>query len=51
VDRGMESRGWDGARTNPVEEITINHFHSMLDRYVYQRIDRANGNDKSNYLV
>jgi phenylpropionate dioxygenase-like ring-hydroxylating dioxygenase large terminal subunit len=39
VDRGMESRGWEGARTNPAEEITINHFHSMLDRYLCQRID------------
>lgn len=34
VDRGMESRGWEGARTNPSEEVTINHFHAMLDRYL-----------------
>jgi phenylpropionate dioxygenase-like ring-hydroxylating dioxygenase large terminal subunit len=34
VDRGMQSRGWVGARINPNEEITIAHFHRMLDRYL-----------------
>jgi phenylpropionate dioxygenase-like ring-hydroxylating dioxygenase large terminal subunit len=34
VDRGMASRGWAGARTNPGEEGTINHFHRMLDEYL-----------------
>ena len=33
VDRGMQSRGWAGARTNPVEELPISHFHAMLDYY------------------
>lgn len=33
VDRGMESRGWPGARTNPAEEATITHFHRTLDQY------------------
>jgi hypothetical protein len=34
VDRGMHSRGWAGARTNPAEEATITHFHRMLDSYL-----------------
>jgi phenylpropionate dioxygenase-like ring-hydroxylating dioxygenase large terminal subunit len=33
VDKGMGSRGWSGARTNPAEELSITHFHRMLDRY------------------
>ncbi len=35
VDKGMESRGWLGACTNPAEEATITHFHRMLDSYLY----------------
>ena len=35
VDKGMHSRGWSGARTNPAEEASINHFHKMLDSYLY----------------
>jgi phenylpropionate dioxygenase-like ring-hydroxylating dioxygenase large terminal subunit len=34
VDRGMASRGWVGARTNPSEELPVSHFHRMLDQYV-----------------
>jgi len=33
VEMGMRSRGWEGARTNPVEEVTITHFHRMLDKF------------------
>ena len=33
VQKGMRSRGWQGARTNPVEEVTVNHFHRMLDEF------------------
>ncbi len=33
VNEGMKSRGWVGARLNPAEEITIRHFHEMLDKY------------------
>jgi phenylpropionate dioxygenase-like ring-hydroxylating dioxygenase large terminal subunit len=34
VDRGMHSRGWSGARTNPAEETTITHFHRMIDEFL-----------------
>ena len=34
VDRGMRSRGWEGARLNPVEELTIAHFHRMLEKFM-----------------
>jgi len=34
VQKGMRSRGWEGARTNPLEEVTTNHFHRMLDEYL-----------------
>jgi phenylpropionate dioxygenase-like ring-hydroxylating dioxygenase large terminal subunit len=37
VDRGMRSRGWAGARTNPVEELPVAHFHAMLDQYTQVR--------------
>ena len=25
--------GWEGARTNPLEEVTVNHFHRVLDEF------------------
>lgn len=34
VSKGVKSRGWKGARTNPVQEIPINHFREVLSRYV-----------------
>lgn len=34
VDRGMRSRGWIGARTNPAEENLIVNFHRQLDLYL-----------------
>lgn len=40
VDRG--SRGWVGARTNPVQELLVSHFHRVLDSYsVPERVGRA----------
>lgn len=33
VQKGMRSRGWEGARTNPLEEISVNHFHRVLDEF------------------
>jgi phenylpropionate dioxygenase-like ring-hydroxylating dioxygenase large terminal subunit len=35
VQRGMRSRGFKGARTNPLQEATISNFHRVLDDYVY----------------
>jgi len=34
VNEGMKSRGWEGARTNPVQELAISHFHAALRQYV-----------------
>ncbi|WP_317929499.1 aromatic ring-hydroxylating dioxygenase subunit alpha [Halioxenophilus sp. WMMB6] len=34
VQRGMKSKGYSGARTNPVEEVAISHFHEVLSRYM-----------------
>jgi phenylpropionate dioxygenase-like ring-hydroxylating dioxygenase large terminal subunit len=34
VDRGMRSRGWDGARTNPAEEILVVNLHRMIDEFL-----------------
>jgi hypothetical protein len=30
----MKSRGWKGARTNPVQEIPVNNFHRALNKYL-----------------
>lgn len=40
VSKGTKMRGWNGARTNPVEEITVNNFHRQLDEYI-TRPDRT----------
>jgi ring hydroxylating enzyme alpha subunit len=34
VTRGMKSRGYRGARLNPVQEANIIHHQRMIDRYV-----------------
>jgi hypothetical protein len=34
VDKGMQSRGWLGVRTNPAEGATITHLHRMLDSHL-----------------
>jgi hypothetical protein len=34
VNEGMKSRGWKGARTNPVQEVSITTFHAALERYL-----------------
>jgi phenylpropionate dioxygenase-like ring-hydroxylating dioxygenase large terminal subunit len=34
VNEGMKSRGWTGARTNPVQEVCVVNFHRALDRYL-----------------
>jgi phenylpropionate dioxygenase-like ring-hydroxylating dioxygenase large terminal subunit len=34
VNQGMKSRGWKGARTNPVQEIPVNNFHRALGKYL-----------------
>jgi hypothetical protein len=34
VNEGMKSRGWEGARTNPVQELAISNFHAALRQYV-----------------
>jgi phenylpropionate dioxygenase-like ring-hydroxylating dioxygenase large terminal subunit len=34
VQRGMKSRGFTAARTNPVQEVQINNFHKTLYRYL-----------------
>jgi hypothetical protein len=37
VQRGMLSRGFAGARTNPVQEITVSNFHRVLYDYLHPR--------------
>ncbi|MBW2426654.1 MAG: aromatic ring-hydroxylating dioxygenase subunit alpha [Deltaproteobacteria bacterium] len=34
VNEGMKSRGWSGARANPVQEVCVVNFHRALDRYL-----------------
>ncbi len=34
VQKGMKSRGYMGARPNPIEEETVIHFYRMLARYM-----------------
>lgn len=35
VQRGMKSRGFVGARTNPLQESTVSNFHRALCEYIY----------------
>jgi phenylpropionate dioxygenase-like ring-hydroxylating dioxygenase large terminal subunit len=35
VHKGMRSRGWKGARPNPIEENNISNFHRGLHKYIY----------------
>jgi len=35
VQKGMQSRGFSGARTNPVQEVTVSNFHRVLHEYIY----------------
>lgn len=35
VQRGMRSRGFSGARTNPLQEATVSNFHRVLCDYLY----------------
>jgi hypothetical protein len=34
VQRGMKSRGFAGARPNPVQEVAVSHFHRVLAQYM-----------------
>jgi phenylpropionate dioxygenase-like ring-hydroxylating dioxygenase large terminal subunit len=35
VQKGIRSRGWKGARPNPIEESNVSNFHRVLHSYVY----------------
>ena len=35
VQAGMKSRGFAGARTNPVQESTVHNLHRVIREYVY----------------
>jgi hypothetical protein len=35
VHQGMKSRGWAGARANPIQEAQIVNFHRVLQAYCY----------------
>ncbi len=37
VQRGMKSRGFKGARTNPVQERAISNFHQTLHHYLKEK--------------
>jgi hypothetical protein len=34
VQKGMKSRGYKGARPNPVQEVGVTHFHRLLAKYM-----------------
>jgi hypothetical protein len=34
VQQGMKSRGFVGARPNPIEELPVTHFHRTLAEYM-----------------
>lgn len=34
VNRGVKNRGFTGARTNPVQEVSVNNFHKVLEHYI-----------------
>ena len=34
VNQGVKSRGFQGASLNPVQEATVAHFHTMLNRFL-----------------
>jgi len=36
VQKGMQSRGFSGARTNPRQEVTVSNFHRVLHEYIYK---------------
>jgi phenylpropionate dioxygenase-like ring-hydroxylating dioxygenase large terminal subunit len=36
VQKGMQSRGFAGARTNPRQEVTVSNFHRVLHEYIYK---------------
>jgi phenylpropionate dioxygenase-like ring-hydroxylating dioxygenase large terminal subunit len=36
VQLGMKSRGFQGSRTNPLQEVAVSHLHEVLFNYVLQ---------------
>jgi nitrite reductase/ring-hydroxylating ferredoxin subunit len=34
VQKGMKSRGFEGARPSPVQEVAVTHFHRLLAKYM-----------------
>ena len=34
IQRGMKSRGFKGARTNPLQEATVSNFHQVISQYI-----------------
>lgn len=34
VNRGVKNRGFRGARTNPIQEVSVNNFHMVLAEYL-----------------
>jgi phenylpropionate dioxygenase-like ring-hydroxylating dioxygenase large terminal subunit len=41
VQRGMHSRGFKGARTNPLQEVTVSNFHRVLHQYLFGESNHA----------
>jgi nitrite reductase/ring-hydroxylating ferredoxin subunit len=37
VQRGMNSIGFKGSRTNPVQEVQVSNLHRVLHHYLYER--------------
>jgi phenylpropionate dioxygenase-like ring-hydroxylating dioxygenase large terminal subunit len=41
VQRGLKSRGFTAARTNPLQEVAVNNFHKTLYRFLATRPEAA----------
>ena len=37
IQRGMNSIGFKGSRTNPVQEVQVSNLHKVLHHYLYER--------------
>ena len=38
VQKGMHSLGFEGSRTNPLQESALTNFHRALHEYIYELI-------------
>jgi hypothetical protein len=46
VQKGMKSRGFTGARTNPLQETAVSHLHEVLYDFLFDDGRRWGGRTK-----